>query len=99
MHGGEHWHVHSRRTGELLGRLTRRGKILPGSKGIPKTALNIFKKLRVAGKLGGAAVTIWLELAFPEEVGADMLPVNYDNTIKKQIQRDIFDQQYTDPCR
>ncbi len=33
-------------------------------------------------------VAIFLELAFPDEVGADILPLDYDDLIQQQIARE-----------
>jgi hypothetical protein len=74
MHGGEHWHVFARRTGELLGRVSLSGEVITGA--VPKSALKTLTKL---GKIGGLAVGIGLELAFPDDAGAseDMLPPDF----------------------
>jgi hypothetical protein len=64
FHGGEHWHVLVRRTGELLGRVGLDGTVLTGE--VPKKALKILMKL---GKIGGIALAVFLELADPAEAG------------------------------
>jgi RHS repeat-associated protein len=64
FHGGEHWHVLVRRTGELLGRVGLDGIVLTGE--VPKKALKILLKL---GKIGGIALGVFLELADPAEAG------------------------------
>ncbi len=69
-HGGEHWHVYLRRTGELLGRINPEGKVLTGE--VPIKAIKILTKL---GKIGGVALAVFLELADPATAGGpeDML--------------------------
>jgi hypothetical protein len=64
FHGGEHWHVFLRRTGELLGRVSPEGVVLTGE--VPKKALKIILKL---GKIGGIVAAVVLELADPAEAG------------------------------
>lgn len=70
MHGGKHWHVHKRKGGKLLGRVSLEGKVITGK--VPNKALKILAGL---GKIGGAVIGIVLELSLPAEAGdpSDML--------------------------
>jgi RHS repeat-associated protein len=66
FHGGEHWHVLSRRTGGELGKVSvAGGKVLTGA--VPKTAIKFLIKF---GKISGVASVISL-LAEPTVLGAD----------------------------